>query len=879
MVEKQPSFGNCQTTARVSGPQAGRWQQALGLGTWLFGGFGKPSNPIVQDAFPSLLVRPVKKTSNLPTPIPIPEKRMFHSYRYLRRDRQIEGKGGQRGWDASGDNSRWTVILLMGLMLLLAAPRRIQAAVDAASVQRSIDRGIAYLRKTQNQRGGWTEFSGQSCGLSALCTLALMNAGVPKDDPDLVRAMRYLREFEPQQTYSASLQTLAYCHLGAAGDLPRIRRNVEWLIRNQKQGDPISNRGGSWDYGSGRGSGDPSNTQFALLALGAARDRGIEIDSNVFRRSLDYWLPRQRDGGWSYGNNRRMSGSMTCAGIASVIIARGNLGLGEAESPEDQIRCCGQDQQGPDPVEQGLRWLGDNFTLQVNPGGDSLTLFYYLYALERVGRLSGRRFIGDHDWYREGAERLLALQDEFVGFWAGSGVMEENREVATSFALLFLSKGKRQVVISRAKYLDPQLDQSWQQHPESLRQLVRHVERDWGRDLTWQTIDLENASLQDLLQTPVLMISGRNTLRVESELSERLRQYIDNGGTIVFEAEAGDGCGPATSFEQSVTSLCQSWFEGATLERLPPSHPVWFAEHSVDPTTIAPDFWVYGVQACCRTSIFYFPRSLSCRWQLADRLFHRNRGSENVNRQIEAAVAIGENVIAYATGRELKDKLDQRMVLDGQSQDEPRRGDVRLSMLALDAGGEDAKRALPNASALIQSRIPMRISATREPVGFDPETLQDIPFLWIHGRTDFQWDGEQRNVLRDYVNNGGIILGSAVCGSQAFADAFRREIALVLPSAPLKPVDSQHPLMAPTHGYDIRGVTIRMPARSGGGFERRVAAPMLEISEVDQLVGVFFSPLDLSCALESPNSVQCPGYGTEDAAKIVANLLLYALEQ
>ena len=39
---------------------------------------------------------------------------------------------------------------------------------------------------------------------------------------------------------------------------------------------------------------------------------------------------------------------------------------------------------------------------------------------------------------------------------------------------------------------------------------------------------------------------------------------------------------------------------------------------------------------------------------------------------------------------------------------------------------------------------------------------------------------------------------------------------------------------------------------------------------------IFFSPLDLSCALESPNSVQCPGYSTEDAAKIVANLLLFS---
>ena len=59
----------------------------------------------------------------------------------------------------------------------------------------------------------------------------------------------------------------------------------------------------------------------------------------------------------------------------------------------------------------------------------------------------------------------------------------------------------------------------------------------------------------------------------------------------------------------------------------------------------------------------------------------------------------------------------------------------------------------------------------------------------------------------------------------------------------------------------------------------RSAPPVLEMAIVDNVVGVFFSPLDLSCALESPNSVQCPGYSTEEAAKIVANLVLYGLQQ
>ncbi len=510
----------------------------------------------------------------------------------------------------AGEGCRFSVLLLLAVWLVVAKPaEQCQAAVDVASVQRSIDRGIAYLRKTQNERGGWEEYGGQSCGLSALCTLALLNAGVSKDDPAIANGMRYLRSFEPRETYSVALQTLVFCQLGAAGDLWRVRRNVEWLVSNQKRGGTSRDRIGSWDYGSGRGSGDPSNAQFALLALGAAQDRGIDVDPDVFQASLDYWVRRQLDGGWSYGSGRRTSGSMTCAGIASIIIARGRLGGGSSNLTGDQIRCCGGQLEDEDPIEQGLAWLGRNFTLQVNPGGDAFTFYYYLYALERVGRLSGRRFIGQHDWYREGAQRLLDLQDDFAGFWSGNGPLE-NRDVATSFALLFLSKGKRQVVVGRFKYADPQAPQQWQQHPDSLRQLVRHVERDWGRDLTWQTIDGSNADLNDLLQTPVLVISGRRSLNLRPEIADRLKQYIDQGGCILFEADGGDGCGTAQPFESSVRQLCESWFEGSKLERLPPSHPIWFAQHNVDPTSLGKDFWVYGIQACCRTAVFYVPRSL-----------------------------------------------------------------------------------------------------------------------------------------------------------------------------------------------------------------------------------------------------------------------------
>ena len=73
------------------------------------------------------------------------------------------------------------------------------AAIDPVIVQQSIDRGVIYLKKNQGISGGWKEYSGQSCGLSSLCTLALLNSGVSSEDEVIQKAIKYLRDFEPEE--------------------------------------------------------------------------------------------------------------------------------------------------------------------------------------------------------------------------------------------------------------------------------------------------------------------------------------------------------------------------------------------------------------------------------------------------------------------------------------------------------------------------------------------------------------------------------------------------------------------------------------------------------------------------------------------------------
>ena len=167
---------------------------------------------------------------------------------------------------------------------------------------------------------------------------------------------------------------------------------------------------------------------------------------------------RMGDGGYS-GNNRSKSyGSMTVAGVASLSITSSFL-MDEVEQDGagDPI-CCGPVKEDP-ALERGVNWLAKHFSTRSNPSSKMFWL-YYMYGLERAGRMSGRRFFGNHDWYRAGVRTLLQTQSPRTGGWKGGGPLESNSTLSTSYALLFLSKGLSPVVINKAKFGPPRCQQS-----------------------------------------------------------------------------------------------------------------------------------------------------------------------------------------------------------------------------------------------------------------------------------------------------------------------------------------------------------------------------------------------------------------------------------
>src|SRR5262249_17118342 len=148
--------------------------------------------------------------------------------------------------------------------------------------------------------------------------------------------------------------------------------------------------------------------------------------------------------------------------------------------------------------------------------------FYGLYGLERAGRLSGQRFFGGHDWY-ETACRWLVKAQKPDGTWssdfAGQKAHDKPKAVATSFALLFLSKGRTPVLVSKPAYGGKDYN-GWNNKRNDMKHLVEYVSRVLfdGQPLAWQAFDVRATDANDkasrrrlaaeLLQSPIVFFNG-----------------------------------------------------------------------------------------------------------------------------------------------------------------------------------------------------------------------------------------------------------------------------------------------------------------------------------------------------------------------------------
>ena len=92
----------------------------------------------------------------------------------------------------------------------------------------------------------------------------------------------------------------------------------------------------------------------------------------------------------------------------------------------------------------------------------------------------------------------------------------------------------------------------------------------------------------------------------------------------------------------------------------------------------------------------------------------------------------------------------------------------------------------------------------------------------------------------------------------------------MLPDNPLVPIPRDDEIYTKKVGYDLADAHYSKPAGGGTGF------PQLEGVKINGHWSLIYSKLDIGCALERHQGLDCKGYTPETALRIATNVVIYS---
>lgn len=708
--------------------------------------------------------------------------------------------------------------------------------VSGAQVRRALTRGVKAILDRQNDNGRWPERRNDG-GESCLATLALLQAGQPRESQPIRKALSRIRALPNNRVYVVSLKIMALSRADPQRYSAEISRAAKWLISAQTTA-------GLWSYAVG-GQYDHSNTQFALLGLHAAAQAGVEINPSVWRRARAAITRTQnRNGGWGYRNGGSSYGSMTAAGVSNLLI----LGSVEDVSREKPVRDgvskgCGRYKTDA-RLAAGMKWLGRKFRPDSNPERRHTYTYYWLYAVERCGILSGRRYFGQHDWYREGAEYLVRAQ-RTDGMWT--------RElVNTCFAVLFLAKGHKPILVQKLQW---SADDAWNPDRNDLKHLVSFIDDKLGEPVAWQTIAFD-APLENWLSAPILYLQGHTFPEWTPPQRAKVRRFVERGGVLLAEA-----CCSRAQFSDGFRRFAAETFPEHVLRRLGPEHAVYGAHYKLKPAALE------GMDVGCRTSIFLSPVDLSCHWEQG-----KTQGSGL------AAFQLGTNIAAYAAGRHaLRDRLDVITLPESEQALSQAAGGIdalRLAQIVHDGDWRPDPLSLVRLSEFLRDELAVDVVTSYRQIRLTDRDLALSPVLFLTGHYKFDLNAAERRRLGEHVRRGGFLLAETCCGRADFDRSVRALLSDAFPNESLERLDPDHSIFRGEPGFALAAVRYRPAALIE---DPNLQAPELWGITVNGRLAVVYSPYSLGCGWDGHECNECRGVEDEDARRLGANIILYAL--
>lgn len=372
----------------------------------------------------------------------------------------------------------------------------------------------------------------------------------------------------------------------------------------------------------------------------------------------------------------------------------------------------------------------------------------------------------------------------------------------------------------------------------------------------------------DPLDIPLLYMTGDYDFTFTDTEVKHLHQYIDDGGTIFFNAARG-----RDEYSFAVIREMRRLYPNKRFMRLPLDHPLFNTRYRLSQVMTMtngvqasqpPE--VYAIDIGTRAAAILIPMGMGTAWSGTQ---YHPQGKHLVG---ESATRLGVNLLAYVLGNtEYSRFLAQEFkTYRGQT----RAGDVLRFAPVKYSGSWDVNPVLQNSVlSAVNENTGINVDFSPHAIALDEKELGNYPLLFMTGHYDFKFTEPELVGLRDHLTRGGVLIASAAAGLKPFDTAFRREIQRVFPDGKLMRLPVTHPVF--TSGWNpVENVIYTQPALRDNPS---LSQPDLEALFVDGRIVVLYSPYDIMSGVNRESNAYAKGVIPEDATRLLINAITYSL--
>ena len=328
----------------------------------------------------------------------------------------------------------------------------------------------------------------------------------------------------------------------------------------------------------------------------------------------------------------------------------------------------------------------------------------------------------------------------------------------------------------------------WMTDPGDIRNLLQWTNQQLH--IRYRAVDTDLATFSyDPTELPILYFTGHDAFTLPDETIAKLRQYCNDGGTVL-----GDACCGSADFDKAFRTLTAQMFPKRPMTPMPMDHPLYSAFYPISTVHFKDGTkeWdgppvMEAVSIGCRAAIIYGGGyDLSCGWD-----GHSHEAGKRY--AIDSAKKIGANIVTYCLATyELGRFLATEKVYHQKG--EATRDQLVIAQVVHGGDWDPQPSSLASLLKYLAENTTVSVQFKKENVDLRSIDAFTHPILYMTGHDDFKLADEEVANLRRYLSAGGVLVANACCGRKSFDTAFRREIARVLPDQKLQRVPLDHPI-------------------------------------------------------------------------------------